>query len=207
MTSNVDDLFRVTDAHIQPAARTLTQAFQEEPLWVHFIPDESTRRKKVHYMFEFVLRYGVKYGQVRATSPDMESVLAWLPPGETEMTLWGQMRCGAIPLALRMGLELSMRQIKSSDYMSAAHERLAPQRHTYLLIVGTAPRFQGQGYASKLLRPLFDRLDRGNMPCFLETHRDENVSIYRHYGFQVLEETTFPGSQVKNIPMLRPPQE
>ncbi len=206
MTSNVDDLFHVTAAHVQSATRMLTQTFQDEPLWVHFIPDESTRREKVHYLLEFVLRYGIKYGQVYATSPDMESILAWLPPDKAKMTLWGQIQCGAIPLAFRMGLELSLRQIKSSDLMSAAHKRLAPQRHTYLLIVGTVPRLQGQGYASRLFRPLFDRLDREGMPCFLETQRDENIAIYQHYGFQVLEEMTFPGSQIKNIPMLRPPQ-
>ncbi len=207
MTSGLDRLFRVRKAHIKPAARTLTQAFQDEPLWIHFIPDESKRREKVHYMFEFVLCYGITYGEVYATSPDMEGVMAWLPSEKAQMTMGRQIRCGVIPLALRMGLRLSMRQISSSDYMSAAHERLVPFRHAYLLIIGVAPPLQGQGYASRLFTPLFDKLDRENLACFLETHRDGNVPMYQHYGFRVLEDTTFPGSEVKNVAMLRPPRQ
>ncbi|HEY89510.1 MAG TPA: GNAT family N-acetyltransferase [Thermoflexia bacterium] len=205
MTAGLNRLFRVRKAHLKAAASTLTQAFQDEPLWIHFIPDASKRKEKVHYMFEFVVRYGITYGEVYATSPAMEGVLAWVPSARAEMTLGRQMRCGVIPLALRMGIKLALRQIPSSNYMRAAHERLAPFQHAYLLIIGIAPQLQGQGYASGLLRPLFKKLDRENLPCFLETHRDENIPIYQHYGFQILEETIFPGSKVKNVAMLRPP--
>jgi len=41
------------------------------------------------------------------------------------------------------------------------------------------------------------------LPCYLETHRRQNVSLYRHFGFQVLEEVGIPGTAVRQWCLLK----
>lgn len=205
MSNHFKQLLRIQKSHIPAVTDTLTQTFQEEPLWKYFIPDDAERRKKVRYLIKFVVRYGINYGEVYATSANMEGALIWTMSDKATMTLSRQIQCGAIAVALRMGLRLTLKQIKANGQMSAAHQRLTPFPHIYLTMLGIKPQFQRQGYASQLLRPLCQQCDELALPCFLETHVDENIPLYQHFGFQVLDESTFPDSPLKNIPMLRQP--
>ena len=43
-------------------------------LFAFFIPDASERKNKSHYIFEFLIRYGVLYGEAYATSSNLEGV-------------------------------------------------------------------------------------------------------------------------------------
>ena len=65
------------------------------------------------------------------------------------------------------------------------------------------PDYQGQGYASTLLKAMFTRIDNDRLPCFLETQNANNVPIYQHYGFKVVEESIVPNTKVTNWAMLR----
>jgi ribosomal protein S18 acetylase RimI-like enzyme len=68
------------------------------------------------------------------------------------------------------------------------------------------PRHQGKGLARRLLKAMFERLDREGLPCFLETESTTNVAIYKKYGFAVVEEGKIPGTEVPHWAMLREPQ-
>jgi ribosomal protein S18 acetylase RimI-like enzyme len=65
------------------------------------------------------------------------------------------------------------------------------------------PAYQGKGYASRLLKPMLARIDRENMPCYLDTEEEKNVSIYQHFGFKVLEEVKIPSTDIILRAMLR----
>jgi predicted GNAT family N-acyltransferase len=58
--------------------------------------------------------------------------------------------------------------------------------------VAVDPELQGQGYSSKLIRPMLERLDSQELPCYLEAQSESNVSIYEHYGFEVLAKGNVP---------------
>ena len=75
--------------------------------------------------------------------------------------------------------------------------------HWYLQLLGVDPVYQGKGYASILLRAMFARIDEERLPCYVETQNEKNVPIYQHYGFKVVEEGIFPGSEVNTWAMLR----
>jgi ribosomal protein S18 acetylase RimI-like enzyme len=64
-------------------------------------------------------------------------------------------------------------------------------------------KFQGNGYASKLLRPMLKRLDEEVVPCYLETLEKHNVGLYEHFGFKVVDESNVPGTDLTNWAMLR----
>ena len=71
------------------------------------------------------------------------------------------------------------------------------------MLIGVDPKFQGKGYASRLIREMLLRIDEEGLPCYLETQKEQNVSIYQHFGFKVIDEFIIPGTTIKAWPMLR----
>jgi len=69
--------------------------------------------------------------------------------------------------------------------------------------MGIEPELQGKKLSSKLMRAMFEKTDEQGMPCFLETQKEKNVSIYEHMGFEVLEKTIIPNLEAPNWAMLR----
>ena len=90
-----------------------------------------------------------------------------------------------------------------SRYLELMHKRVAPFPHWYLWNTGVDPQFQGKGYASKLLRAMFARIDKEGIPCYLETQREANLTLYQHYGFKVVEQFIAPETEFTNWSMLR----
>ena len=54
--------------------------------------------------------------------------------------------------------------------------------------IGVAKSARGKGLLRKALNELCS-----DMPVYLETHTQENVSLYEHLGFQLLESAPFHG--------------
>ena len=75
-----------------------------------------------------------------------------------------------------------------------------------LQTVGVDPQFQGKGYAGKLLRSMFARIDEEGLPCYLETLDEANIQLYEHFGFTVVERSTVPETKLTNWAMLREAQ-
>lgn len=73
----------------------------------------------------------------------------------------------------------------------------------YLMLIGVDPVSQGQGYASKLLKPMLARLDEHSLPGYPETQKEKNATLYQHFGFNVVEEFTFPSTTLTTWAMLR----
>lgn len=53
------------------------------------------------------------------------------------------------------------------------------------------------------MKPMFARMDTEHLPCYLETDTRDNVLIYQHYGFKVVEESTNTGTETAIWAMLR----
>jgi GNAT superfamily N-acetyltransferase len=127
----------------------------------------------------------------------------WLASDRIERTFWRNLRCGGLTFLLQRIRRDQRRQTAFHEHSNAVHKRCAPFPHIYLQLLGVDPAHQGKGYSSLLLRPMFERIDRDGLPCFLETHAEKNVGIYEHLGFRVVEEGVIPGSSVTSWAMLR----
>ena len=73
----------------------------------------------------------------------------------------------------------------------------------YLYNVTIKPKCQGKGLCSEILNPMFEYLDENNQDCYLETHTEENVELYKHYNFELLEVSNIPKTNVKHYSMIR----
>lgn len=205
MDHSISDLVRLDRAQAGKAAEALTRAFSDYVLVRHFFPEKERRERFVRNFVSIPLYYGVKYGEVYATSHSIEGAAVWIPSHNHPMSSARIFR--SVPPAVLAGFAMSgaYRMKDVDSFLNEAHERLVPFDHWFLQMIGVEPAFKGQGYSSTLIKPMLSRADRENLPCYLETNTEENVEIYRHFGFEVVEESVVPGTDVMNWAMLRKP--
>ena len=203
MSTDLQGLMGLNKSDIKPAAEILSQAFWNHPVSIYTYPDELVRGKRLPYFFQYVLHFGIKYGEIYATSQEMEGIAVWLPSDNFQMTIRKLFR--SVPLSVIFGLGWESRQkMKTfSDYIDSVHKRLAPHKHWFLQTIGVDPQFQGRGYASNLLTPMLARIDKECLSCYLGTMDEANVSLYEHFGFEVIEKSAVPKTILNNWAMLR----
>jgi len=190
-------------SHVKRATKTLIRAFWNQPPLQHYFPNEVERERIAPYFFSLSVFNGIRYGEVHATSQDLEGIAVWLPSDNYPVTLWRLLRSVPLSEILGFGIYGGSRMRGLGQYIDAVHGRLAPFRHWFLQAIGIDPQSQGRGYASKLLRPMLSRIDEGGLPCYLETLEGPNVQLYEHFGFKVIEESNVPDTNLTNWAMLR----
>jgi len=185
------------------ASRMLARAFQDDPIIAYAYKDDKNVNVRLPYVYEFLLRYYLSYAQVYATSYQLEGVAVWRFYERIKMSFMRILLSGAIWPALRMGMKAGKRMQPFFDYVENKHGELVPFPHWYLMIIGVDPKFQGKGYGGRLLRGMLSKVDEEGLPCYLETEKSENVPLYQHFDFRVIDEYIVPETTVKLWAMLR----
>lgn len=205
MTSDLEHLVRVKKKHMQKAIQTFSRSFNTDPLTMYMFPDEKERQRFMQHYFQFRVKYGIIYGEVYATSEDIEGIAMWIKPKNTKMTMWRMFRAGGMKLFRAMGKETINKMFEIEEYASKVHHEFAPKIHWHLSPIGVDPEHQGKGYASKLIRAMLKRTDKENIPCYLETQNGKNVEIYKRYGFKVVGHVKIPKTELDHWSMTREP--
>ena len=201
--SGVKNLIRLSEGQAKAAGKVLTQAFYDYPGIQHLFPNLDERSKKLPSVFEYMVRYGIMYGEVYSISENLEGIAVWLPFWDAEMTEERSMKCG---MSYRDGIKLpsvfnedfSKKNEPMAQCEYRCHKQYADFFNWYLYPIGVDPDHQGSGYAGLLLRSKFEEIDKQNIPCYLETHDEQNVPIYQHLGFDVVEVDIIPNT---NLPI------
>jgi ribosomal protein S18 acetylase RimI-like enzyme len=205
MGEQTGDLIRLSKEQIGPASEMLVEAFFNDSKLTYVLPDEQDRREKGRHLFAFELRYGLNYGRVYATSPNLEGVAVWLPSAHSEITFWRAMRSGGMALQKGLSKDGMKRLLTFSDQVDAYHKKHLPGSHCYLFFIGVDPRLHRKGYGGRLIRPILDWMDGMGMACYLNTQNEKNIGLYEHFGFTVAEQVSLPGSGILHTGMVRYP--
>ena len=205
MVEKAGGIIRLSKEQVGQASEMLVEAFFNDPKLTHVLPDEHDRKEKGRHIFTFHLRYGLNYGHVYATSPNLEGVAVWLPSDRSEVTLWRAMRSGGMALQKGLGKDGMNRLLAFADQVDVYHRKHVPGLHCYLFFIGVDPRFQGRGYGGTLIRPVLLWMDRNRMDCYLNTQNEKNIGLDEHFGFTVVEQVSLPGSGILHTGMVRHP--
>jgi ribosomal protein S18 acetylase RimI-like enzyme len=187
---------RLAAAEREAAVQMLTRAFDDDPLLRHLLPEAPARPRLLARSFRSMVRYGLVYGEVHATSAELEGVAVWLPAEYSHASLWRMARTGVLALPLTVGLGFFRRFSSYYEQIARFKDRHARRDHWYLQLLGVDPLQQRKGHASRLLAAMLNRLDDDHLPCFLDTASENNVRFYERFGFQVLEAAKVPGSEI-----------
>lgn len=193
---SIAELTALRKADIVRASQMFARAFDNDPLLAHLIPDAARRRSLSPRLYRCVLRYGLHYGRVVATSPNWEGAAVWLPPQAAHASLPRMFRAGKFALPFRIGPRFTVRALKCHRHLDRLRRHHTPFSHWYLQLLGVEPQHQGKGNATALLAPMLVRSDHERVPCCLDTMNGENVTFYERFGFQVLAHSVVPKTNV-----------
>lgn len=203
MITDMKNIVRLNKSQIKPATDVLVKAFQDYPLYVYFFPRTSERVNNLSHLIRILVHYGVLYGEVYATSANLEAVSVWLPSDKVDLSAWRLVKSGLFSSVFKIRPSSGGRMFRFAKYSTNVHKRHTPPQHWYFQLLGVDPVFQGKGYAGALIKPVLARMDKEHFSCYLETHEQENVPIFQRYGFTVVEEGTIPNSEITQWAMLR----
>ncbi len=198
-------MLKLEKKHIKPVSLMLSRAFKDDLKDV--FPDPEERRVKTHYVNEFLLLRDYSNSRAFITSPQLEGIAVWMHSDKRKKRpFWRILTSGAIWPAIIIGIK-ALRKMQAFDqYVERKHKELASNKHWYLAVLAVDPQHQGKGYASKLLNEMLSYIDEEGLNCYVETEGEKNVSMYQHFGFEVVDEFVVPGTKDKLVAMLRKPK-
>ena len=175
----------------------LADAFFDDPISVHLVPDASRRRDRLRLGMGHVLRTYIASNGAWTTD-DLEGVALWAKPGDPKPSALQQLK--DLPTFARsFGRHLP----RAMRAFGTAEKRRPHEDHWFLEIIAVQPDRQRHGIGAALLRPALTEIDRAGLPAFLVTSNPSNVPFYEKLGFAVDDE--YDIGPVHVWAMLRPP--
>jgi ribosomal protein S18 acetylase RimI-like enzyme len=188
------------------AGALLGRAFHDDPLWGATFSDPDRRPELLVAMFTGLTKTTVAAQGLAETTPDLDAVALWLPPGK-DFGFWAMAKSGfALPrFAMSLPAQDRNRMMAVLRQFGKRKKALMPDPHWYLAAIGVDPERQGEGLGSTLVQAGIRRADQENTSVYLETETEGNVGLYQHLGFDVIEQVTATGLCLPVWLMMRRP--
>lgn len=202
MSRQLDDMYQVKKKDIPKAGFVLADAFQLDPVWKKVLEGVAIEQKRA--FFEGPVRYGLKYGKVYATSENLEGIATWVSEKYADMTIRRGIRSGSMFSGIKLGMKTLMKMKPIFEPLEADRRaNMTGRTYIYLMIIGVASNYQGQGFGGKLLQALIQESDYAGIPLYLETATERNVRMYERLGFKVLNKMVHPIIDVPQWELVR----
>ena len=200
-------MIKLTKKYIKKAAIVLANAFIEEPHILYYFPKESFTFKHIIEFFRFRIKYGILFGEVFATSKNLEGISIWIPDTRKDITFFRIIRSGGLKLFLKCGQKAISRMELIGDITSKLYKKYVNPPYMTLTTIGVHPKYQSKGYARYLIDVMLEKLDKDKIICCLETTTIKNVKMYEKFGFQILKKEIIPNTSLSLYLMLRKPKQ
>jgi len=189
--------------NVKTAGEVLGRALYNDPISLYIFPNDEERKEKLKYVFRVTTCIGVRYGEVYATSPNLEGIAIWMPYKRFKEKFSWVLRCGGLSMGIKLGLEAAKRSNPIRKFIEKVHVEIISDKHWYLNELGVDPLFQGKGYGSSLMRYMLKKIDEQGLPVYLETSLEKNVKYYEKFGFKLIKEALIPETDVNLWFLLR----
>ena len=199
-------LYIVKESDLERLADVATDAYVDYPLhnWLTKGKYDRTASKLI---MQITLKTMTKDAVIYADSEEMTGFAVWIPFGFTGSKTLPFLFSGGLKLILHSGLGIIGRLLTYETYAMNLKKEFTDNYDWYLYNLSIKKDAQGKGIASKLLRPLLGFCDNEKMVAYLETNKESNVSLYKHYGFELKKEELIPKTTVTHYAMVRFPQD
>ena len=142
------------------------------------------------------------YKKVYSISDSLTStgVAVFFPPEYKDIGFMSYLMAGGYKLLNKLDV---VKMLKFDSFASQIKKKYVGENTWYLYSFAVLKNERGRGIGSKLLRPMLNYFDNEKQSCYLETLKAENVPLYQHYGFKLVEEVKVPGTDMTLYAMLR----
>jgi GNAT superfamily N-acetyltransferase len=163
---------------IAAAVQTITEAFQEDPMWGWAFPDAQQRPAQYRQWWAIFVASATRYDWTWLAD-DAAAVAVWIPPGGVELT--DEDEAAVEPLLRELIGPWTDTVLDGLHGFDTAHPRDEP--HYYLSLLGTRNDRRGEGIGMALLREGLAVIDAEGSPAYLESTNPANNRRYEGAGF------------------------
>ena len=199
-------LYIVSEKDLDRLAEVSADAYKDYPLHNWFTKGKYDE-KASKILMQITLKTMTKDAIIYADSEEMNGFAAWIPFGFTGNKAIPFLKSGGIKLILHSGFGIINRLSAYEKYAMNLKKEFTDHYDWYLFNLSVKKDAQGKGIASKLLRPMLQFCDDEKMVAYLETNKEGNVGLYKHYGFELKKEELIPKTTVMHYAMVRNPKD
>ena len=198
-------LYIVQEKDLDRLAEVSADAYKDYPLHNWFTKGKYDE-KASKLLMQITLKTMTKDAIIYADSEEMNGFAAWIPFGFTGNKAIPFLKSGGLKLILHSGFGIISRLSAYEKYAMNLKKEFTDHYDWYLFNLSVKKDSQGKGIASKLLRPMLQFCDDEKMVAYLETNKESNVGLYKHYGFELKKEEVIPKTPVTHYAMVRNPK-
>ena len=132
-----------------------------------------------------------------------DAVTLFAPPGSRDPGLFTYVRAGGLKLVRKFGVSGTARMENFENLAAKIKKKYATENCWYLFGFVSRRDSRGKGCGKSVLSPMLSYFDRTGQDCYLETVVPENVEMYQHFGFELMESAAIPDSELTLYSMLR----
>ena len=199
-------LYLVQEKDLDRLAEISADAYQDYPLHNWFMGGKYDKIAS-KLLMQISLKTMTEDAVIYADSEELNGFAVWLPFGFTGSKTLPFLLNGGLRLILHAGPGIIGRLLTYETYAMNLKKDFTAHYDWYLYNLSIKKDAQGKGLASKLMRPMLGFCDDEKMVAYLETNKESNVGLYRHYGFALMREEAIPKTPVLHYAMVRYPGE
>lgn len=192
---HTNKLLKVAPDNAAQVAEIFAAGFQNDPFFRYALPDASCRLGKLTAFFRSYVALLYELGDLYASSERMEALAfiyrpAKFPWGSREYWRCWQKRMQA--LLVFVGT-MKARGLRTLPILEQDWQQQCIQgQYVHLELLVVQEKYQGRGWARKMLERIQAECMRIHLPCSLETHNPSNVDLYQHFDFETVETMVLP---------------
>lgn len=190
---------------LKKLSEIMGDAFQHYPVSLYFSHKKKDVKKAQAHFYRLIIKYAFHYGKIYCID-DYSAAVMLVPPEKGEMSTLDIITHTTPLWFIKLGFTFITRVLYVSTFMDKNQSRYADEHSWYLFAIGVKQEHQGKKLASILLNHVLDMLDTQKLSCYLETFKDINVSIYKRFGFELMNTEQIPKSPLTLYAMLRKPK-
>ena len=188
------------DSDIRRISLSFARANVDDPVWCWLIPSDDFIGRMMVFG-DGVLRHTAVPNGTAYTTDDGVSAAIWTAPGHQDTS---EAQAEALTTTFKTCFGANLERFQQSVSLMAT--KRPHNAHWYLAGLFTHPDWQGQGFASSVMRPILERCNAEDVPAYLEATKEGNVPFYRRHGFEVTDTVDLPSGGPRLYLMWRKPQ-
>ena len=192
-------LYEMQKKDIDSFSKVLAKGFEGYSLFEYFC-DNSYSLSKMQLFWKVALTASHRNVYSLSDSLDSNGVAVFFPPEYKDIGVMSYFTAGGYKLLTKLDV---VKMIKFDSFAAKIKEKYVNEDTWYLYAFAVLESERGRGIGSKLLKPMLNYFDNEKQSCYLETLKAENVQLYQHYGFKLVEEVKVPGTDMTLYAMFR----
>lgn len=198
----LNGIYEMTNENVDEFAECAALAYKDYPLFKYLTNDDYNYKVIKNIILSSIKSMNSQMLGL-SNNKEFSATVILCPPGYSGSKALPFLLNGGLKLFFMKSPLIFFRLMNYENHAMKIKKKYTNHDCWYLYNATVKPEFQRQGEISKLLNPIFKFLDRIGQDCYLETHKEENVKLYEHFGFELVETSKIPKTDFVQYSMLR----